>query len=159
MRYVIADIDGKTHASFDRRVEARKVLQEIIDDEPPEALDEFYLAGFDESGVRVFGPQSARAALDEHVSAQLKIRNLRGMARLYQNGGLTRAELLAAVRDATENLAPDTYRDALALRDEIERLASAASTEADLRKGLASFAPSWWALEVKELDSRAYSLA
>lgn len=68
MRYAIADSTGKSHAYFDRRVEALDALRQIVDDEP-EGIDEFFLSGYDEAGIRQVGPQSARSALEPSSSS------------------------------------------------------------------------------------------
>jgi len=42
MRYVIADLDGRSHAYFDLRGEARDALREMEDDDPA-SIDELYV--------------------------------------------------------------------------------------------------------------------
>lgn len=149
MRYVIADRSGKSHAYFDRRVDARQALREMIKDEP-DAIDEFYLAGFNESGVRVFGPQSARSAL-ESLPVALVVRELRASMRRYLTGRLTLDSFRAALNDVTWGLSATDYAVALDLRAQVEQLVSASASESQLKANLAALAPSWWALEVADL--------
>src|SRR4051812_20733538 len=62
MRYVIADLDGRTHAYFDLRGQARAALREI-QDEDPEMIDELYVVAYD-GGRRVRAPEPAAVVLD-----------------------------------------------------------------------------------------------
>ena len=159
MRYVIADVGGKSHAYFDRRVEALDALRELIEGEPDDAIDEFYLAGFDESGVRTFGPQSARSALGSRgLPPALVVRELRDCARRYLTGKVGLAAVKEGIIDATRGLDGDEdYKTALDLRAEIERLIVEYPDEVLLRVELTALAPSWWALEVQNLAPPASS--
>lgn len=61
-RYAIADLDGRSHAYFDRRTDAREALREI-EAEDPESIDELYLVGYTRNGERVYGPEAAKNIL------------------------------------------------------------------------------------------------
>lgn len=57
-RYVVADLDGRSHAYFSTRNEARAGLREIVA-EDPQSLDELYVVGYDTAGRRFYGPVTA----------------------------------------------------------------------------------------------------
>lgn len=61
MRFVIADLDGRSHAYFDLRGEARGALCEMEEDDPG-STDELYVVAYDD-GERVWGPESADEVL------------------------------------------------------------------------------------------------
>jgi hypothetical protein len=66
MRYVLADLTGRSHAYFDSRAEAREAILEIYEDDPSD-VEELYLVGYGDDGARQWGPRSAsdvRNALD-----------------------------------------------------------------------------------------------
>lgn len=62
MRFVIADLNGRTHAYFDSRSEVRQALRELESDDP-DSIDELYVAAYDE-GRRVWGPAPALTVLE-----------------------------------------------------------------------------------------------
>jgi hypothetical protein len=62
MRFVIADIDGRSQAYFDTRDEARDALLEM-EAEDAAALEDLYVIAYDDNGERVWGPETAAQVL------------------------------------------------------------------------------------------------
>lgn len=57
-RYVVGDLDGRSHAYFGTRDEARAGLREIVAGDP-QLLDQLYVVGYDSAGRRFYGPVTA----------------------------------------------------------------------------------------------------
>lgn len=58
VRFVIADIDGRSQAYFDTRDEAREALL-AMEEEDAGVLDDLYVVAYDDAGARVWGPETA----------------------------------------------------------------------------------------------------
>jgi hypothetical protein len=155
MRYAIADMSGRSHAYFDQRVDAQNALREIVQDDP-DALDEFFLAGYDEAGVRVFGPQPASAVLGLFgLAVSLIVREIRQSLRRYLTGAISLEAFRDGLVDMTWGLdSVSDYATALDLRSQIEQLVTECPDESQLKAHLEDLAPSWWALEVQGLAPR-----
>jgi hypothetical protein len=58
MRYVIADLDGRSQAYFDTHEEVRSALLDMLEEDAT-ALGDLYVVAYNDDGERAWGPETA----------------------------------------------------------------------------------------------------